>query len=196
MNIQKVIRRKGFTIAQVAERLTNKRNNKIGMSQGSLSTILNNNPTIGTLKEIADIIGVSLSELVADEPTGSLGAAYPTTVDSGSSLSLDAAPQSAPCAMDLKAAIRKRGFTLTEVASQMTNKLSSSEGEKGISLQALNGIIKTNNPTIDTLSEIAAIIGCSVSELIGEEYVCKSGSTAVCPHCGQPVVVCLQAPQG
>ncbi len=191
MNIQKVIRRKGFTIAQVAERLTNKRNNKVGMSQGSLSTILNNNPTIGTLKEIADIIGVTLPELVADEPAGSVGSVCPSVGNS-----LNTPPQLAPSPMDLRNAIKARGFTLTEVASQMTNKLSTSEEDKGISLQALNGIIKTNNPTIDTLREIAAIIGCSVSELIGEECSCKLDTTAVCPHCGQPVVVNLQAPQG
>lgn len=66
MNIQKVIKNKGFTIAQVAAKMKNQRGG-IGISQGALSTALNGNPTIDKLKEIADIIGVSLPELVADK---------------------------------------------------------------------------------------------------------------------------------
>lgn len=67
MNIQKVIKQQGFTLASVAAKMKNEREDKIGMSQGSLSTMLNRNPTITRLQEIADIIGVSLSELVSDE---------------------------------------------------------------------------------------------------------------------------------
>ena len=66
MNIQAKIKRQGFTIAQVAAKMK-KKSGGIGISQGSLSTILNGNPTIDKLREVADIIGVSLSELVADE---------------------------------------------------------------------------------------------------------------------------------
>lgn len=67
MNIQKIIKRQGFTIASVAAKMKNEREGKTGMTQGSLSSMLNNNPTITRLQEIADIIGVSLSELVSDE---------------------------------------------------------------------------------------------------------------------------------
>ncbi len=67
MNIQKVIKKQGFTIKDVADKMYNTRENKVGVSQGSLSTILNGNPTIDKLQEIASIIGVSVSELVADE---------------------------------------------------------------------------------------------------------------------------------
>lgn len=67
MNIQKKIKEKGFTIAQVAAKLPNRRGNCIGMSQGSLSSILNGNPSINILKDVADIIGVTLPELVADD---------------------------------------------------------------------------------------------------------------------------------
>lgn len=66
MNIQKVIKAHGFTIASVAAKLKNSRGG-IGISQGALSSTLNGNPSIDKLQEIADIIGVSLSELVADE---------------------------------------------------------------------------------------------------------------------------------
>ena len=66
MNIQKVIKAHGFTIASVAAKLKNSRGG-IGISQGALSSTLNGNPSIDKLQEIADIIGVSLSELVSDE---------------------------------------------------------------------------------------------------------------------------------
>ena len=66
MLIQKVIKRQGFTISQVAALVKNQRGG-IGVSQGALSSTLNNNPGIEKLQEIANIIGVSLSELVADE---------------------------------------------------------------------------------------------------------------------------------
>ncbi len=66
MNIQSKIKQQGFTVAQVASMMKKKRGG-VGISQGSLSTILNGNPTIDKLKEIADIIGIPLSELVADE---------------------------------------------------------------------------------------------------------------------------------
>lgn len=66
MNIQKKIKERGYTIAQVAEKMKNSRGG-VGISQGSLSTALNANPTVSRLQEIADIIGCSLPELVADD---------------------------------------------------------------------------------------------------------------------------------
>lgn len=69
MNVQKVIKAHGWTLSEVAKRLKNQRGG-VGISQGALSTALNGNPTIDKLQEIADIIGVTLSELVADEAQG------------------------------------------------------------------------------------------------------------------------------
>lgn len=66
MNIQAKIKSKGFTVAEVAKLMKNNRGG-IGISQGSLSTALNGNPTIDKLKEVADIIGMSLPELVAED---------------------------------------------------------------------------------------------------------------------------------
>lgn len=66
MNVQKVIKSHGWTLERVAKQLKNQRGG-IGISQGALSTALNGNPTIDKLQEIATVIGVSLSELVADE---------------------------------------------------------------------------------------------------------------------------------
>lgn len=60
MDIKKAIKESGFTISKVAERL--------GIAQPSLTAqLINGTMSISRAKEIADIIGVSLSELVADE---------------------------------------------------------------------------------------------------------------------------------
>lgn len=60
MDIKKAIKESGFTISKVAERL--------GIAQPSLTAqLINGTMSLSRAKEIADIIGISLSELVADE---------------------------------------------------------------------------------------------------------------------------------
>lgn len=61
MNIKNVISRQGFTMQQVAD--------KIGITQQAVSQAVNGNPSLSRLKEIADAIGVTVSELLADDPT-------------------------------------------------------------------------------------------------------------------------------
>ena len=58
MDIKKHIKNNGFTISKVAELM--------GVTQPALSKMLDGNPTINKLQEIANIIGVPLPELVAD----------------------------------------------------------------------------------------------------------------------------------
>lgn len=65
MNIKKVIREHGWTLERLASEMKGKDGAK-GISQPSVSSIINGNPTLDKLQEIAQIIGVSLSELVAD----------------------------------------------------------------------------------------------------------------------------------
>lgn len=60
MDIKKAIKESGFTISKVAE--------KLGIAQPSLTAqLINGTMSLSRAKEIADIIGISLSELVADE---------------------------------------------------------------------------------------------------------------------------------
>jgi len=66
MNIKKVIKDKGWTLEALAKEMTNKQGEK-GISQPSLSQLINGNPTLDKLKEIASVIGVTVSELVQDE---------------------------------------------------------------------------------------------------------------------------------
>ena len=67
MNVQKAIKEKGFTLADVARRMLN-RNGSVGITQPTLSAILNNDPQISKLREIAGIIGMPVAELVSDSP--------------------------------------------------------------------------------------------------------------------------------
>lgn len=63
MDIKKKIRDRGLTLEDVGNRMSKR------MSQQSMSALLKDggNPSINRLREIADIIGMSLSELVSDE---------------------------------------------------------------------------------------------------------------------------------
>lgn len=68
-DIKKVIRAKGFTLEQVASRM--KAKDGMGISQSALSQMLNGNPSLSRVKEIARIVGVSVSELIGEEmPNG------------------------------------------------------------------------------------------------------------------------------
>ena len=66
MDIKKRIKEQGFTLDDVATKLKNSRGG-VGISQPSMSSIINGNPTFSRLQEIAEIIGLSVSELVADD---------------------------------------------------------------------------------------------------------------------------------
>lgn len=66
MRIKDIIIEKGWTISQLASQMKN-RNGELGMSTPGLYQIINGNPTLDKLREIASIIGVSVSELVADD---------------------------------------------------------------------------------------------------------------------------------
>lgn len=67
MDVKKVIKEHGWTLERLASKMTNKRGGKQGISQSSLSQLLNGKTPLDRLQEIADIIGISVSELVADE---------------------------------------------------------------------------------------------------------------------------------
>jgi transcriptional regulator with XRE-family HTH domain len=66
MDIKKVIKDSGWTLERLAAEMTNKNGQK-GISQPSVSQIVNGNPTLDKLQEIAGIIGISVSELVMDK---------------------------------------------------------------------------------------------------------------------------------
>lgn len=63
MNIKSVIKAKGYTLEQVAAEWKNGK----GTSKGSISKMINNNPTVETLQAIADVIGCKVADFFADE---------------------------------------------------------------------------------------------------------------------------------
>lgn len=68
MDIKKVIKEKGWTLERLAAEMKNKNGEK-GITQSSVSQILNGNPTLDKLVEISNILGISVSELLSDEYT-------------------------------------------------------------------------------------------------------------------------------
>lgn len=59
MDIKGVIKEHGFTLVQVAE--------KMGISKGGISQIVNGSPTVKTLRTIADIVGCKVGDFFRDE---------------------------------------------------------------------------------------------------------------------------------
>lgn len=59
MNIKSIIKEKGFTIQEVA--------NKIGVNRVTLTLTIQGNPTYKKMKEIADAIGCEISDFFRDE---------------------------------------------------------------------------------------------------------------------------------
>jgi len=59
MNVKGLIKKKGFTIEQVAA--------KMGVTRITLTQSLSGNPTINTLQRIADAIGCKVGDFFVDE---------------------------------------------------------------------------------------------------------------------------------
>ena len=59
MDVKSVIKQKGYTIEQVAE--------KIGVTRVTLTQNLSRNPTINTLQRIAEAIGCKVGDFFLDE---------------------------------------------------------------------------------------------------------------------------------
>lgn len=72
MDVKSTIKLHGLTIGDVAK--------EMGITRETLSRNLSNNPTIGTLRKVADVLGCSVAEFFADEvesPKPSYGIACP-----------------------------------------------------------------------------------------------------------------------
>lgn len=66
MDIKRVIKEKGWTLEKLAAEMKNRHGGK-GVTQSSVSQMLNGNPTLDKLVEIADILEISVSELLGDK---------------------------------------------------------------------------------------------------------------------------------
>lgn len=63
MNIKEVLKNKGITIQDAA--------NKMGVDRVTLSRTINNNPTVATLRRLSAAVGVPIVEFFADEQPNS-----------------------------------------------------------------------------------------------------------------------------
>jgi transcriptional regulator with XRE-family HTH domain len=81
--------------------------------------------------------------------------------------------------MDIKKTIKEHGYTLERVASEMK--------PKGITKGALSQMIN-NNPTVETLRRIAAVIGCEVGDFFSDERT----EYMKCPYCGKSLKIRIE----
>ena len=61
MDIKGVIKAHGFTLMEIA--------NKMGITKGGISQIVNGTPNVKTLRAIAEIVGCKVGDFFADEMT-------------------------------------------------------------------------------------------------------------------------------
>lgn len=61
MDIKGVIKTHGFTLIEVAD--------KMGITKGGISQIVNGSPNVKTLRTIAEIVGCKVGDFFADEMT-------------------------------------------------------------------------------------------------------------------------------
>lgn len=61
MDVKGIVKEHGFTLVQVAE--------KLGITKGGLSQSINGNPTVETLRSIAEVIGCQVGDFFRDETT-------------------------------------------------------------------------------------------------------------------------------
>lgn len=66
MDLKKKIKALGWTQERLAAEMTD-RTGKKGITQSALTQMLNGDPSISRVQQIASILGVSLSELMSDE---------------------------------------------------------------------------------------------------------------------------------
>lgn len=87
--------------------------------------------------------------------------------------------------MKISKVITERGYTIAQVAEKL--------GKSRISVAKTI----TNNPTVETLRKIAEVIGCNITDFFADEEPVQTmePDKLTCPHCGQPIEVCLAKPQ-
>lgn len=92
--------------------------------------------------------------------------------------------------MNIKKVINKKGWSVSALAAEMPNR----DGTKGIKQSSMSRIIN-GNPTIDTLKDLAKIIGVSLSELVADDND-QQGTSLTCPHCGKPIELEIKLKEG
>lgn len=81
--------------------------------------------------------------------------------------------------MDLKEAIRRKGYTISACAEYL-----------GITQPSLTEQIKNGTIGIKRVEMIANYIGCPLSDLVSDDG--NNNLSGVCPHCGKSIKITIQ----
>lgn len=184
MDIKKNIKERGFTLAEVCAKM--KGRDGQGIAPQSLSQMLKGNPTIDKLTEIADIVGISVSELVAEEEEKFPKIICPSCKQP---FRIELTPKERPSvAMSIKSSIERYGWTMEGLAARMCYNY----GTKYLNMSAksLEEMIE-GNPTASELLDMACAMGIHVSDMVAEERVPMP--ELACPHCGKLLSLHAQA---
>lgn len=155
MQVSKVIRQHGFDIEFVA--------NKMGLSKASLAKSIckTGNPSIGKLRQIADIIGCDLVEFFEDERKDAH----------------NDAPPALQTTRKIKQIMKSKGLSVTEVAQRM-----------GVLPQSLSRTLRLGSYRISTIKAITEAIGCDISDITDER---ETSTFVTCPMCGAEIEVII-----
>lgn len=82
--------------------------------------------------------------------------------------------------MDIKATIKKRGFTMIQVAEAL-----------GITKGAFSQILSRDSVTTKNLEKIASVIGCKVVDFF-EDEASEKQTFIICPHCGERIKLSVE----
>lgn len=132
MQVSKVIRQHGYDVEAVAKQM--------GLTKSSLGKSISNagNPSIGKLRQIAQIIGADLADFFEDERKHPNEETAPTlqTTDR------------------IKQIMKDKGLSVTEVSKRM-----------GVLPQSLSRTLRQGSFRVTTLKAIADAIGCTVEDI-------------------------------
>ena len=156
MQVSKVIHRYGYSIADVAE--------KMGLSKSSLAKSISNsgNPSIGKIRQIAEIVNCDITEFFEDECKHHHEATAPalTTADR------------------IRKRMQDKGLSTSDLATMM-----------GVLPQSLSRTLRTGNYRTATIKAIADCLGCKTSDLTDEQ---QPDNSIVCPRCGNKIDICVK----
>lgn len=151
MQVSKVIRLRGYDLEYVAK--------EMGLSKASLAKSIckTGNPSIGKLRQIAEIVGADLADFFEDERKHNQG---------------EPAPDLSPMER-AKEIMKNKGLSVNEVASRM-----------GVMPSSLSRTLSNGTCRVTTLKLIADALGCDIKDITEEA---DTEPKLVCPHCGKEI---------
>ncbi len=84
--------------------------------------------------------------------------------------------------MDIQSIIKEKGFTQNQVAEAL-----------GVSKSSLSQSVHNDNTSVKMMKRIAEVIGCKVGDFFRDELDASPADGFVCPHCGKPLNVKVEA---